>query len=318
LPEEIIIPTLMPEDEVPTAIALTAQALVSSRPTPTLSPPVHSPTPLPRDGTSTADAPSVGGGPSASDTETPTPIVSTPSPSPTYALEDLSPTSLPSSLPYGDIQILNPGPLSKVTSPLQLHAYLYPGEDERVRVALYGEDGRLLVRRVVRYRSSPADKVHVKLDLNFEIPGMAETARLEISTKDEYGRLTALSSTDVILLTEGEPDINPPLDLYEKTIIEEPIPNTLIQGGKVIVKGYTRYAERGQLLVEIVNFRGGVVGSKIIGVSENELDLGYHFFAGEVPYQVGSATWVQVQVTARDHRLSGVQHTSSVRVLISP
>lgn len=320
LPEEIIIPTLMPEEELPTAIARTAQALIDANPSPTTNLDPASATPDPA-GSITPTIPansSPANDPTREPETTPTRILGTPSPSPTYALEDLSPTAMPDILPYGDIQIINPGPLSKVTSPLQFHAYLFPGEDNRVRIALYGEDGRLLVRKVIRYSSPQEEKVHLKRDLHFEISGVAETARLEVSTRDEYGRLTALTSTDVILLTEGDADINPPLNLYEKIIIEEPVPNTLVQGSSLIVKGYTRYADQGQLLVQIVNFRGGVVGSKIIGVSGQELDLGYHFFAGEVPYQVRSATWVQVQVTAQDDDLSEVLHTSSVRILLSP
>lgn len=320
LPEEIIIPTLMPEEELPTAIARTAQALIDANPSPTTNMGSASATPDPA-GIATPTAPtdsSPANDPTPEPEMTPTRILDTPSPSPTYALEDLSPTAMPDSLPYGVIQIINPGPLSKVTSPLQFHAYLFPGEDNRVRIALYGEDGRLLVRKVIRYSSPQENKVHLKRDLHFEISGVAETARLEVSTRDEYGRLTALTSTDVILLTEGDADINPPLNLYEKIIIEEPVPNTLVQGSSLIVKGFTRYADQDQLLVQIVNFRGGVVGSKIIGVSDQELDLGYHFFAGEVPYQVRSATWVQVQVTARDDSLSEVLHTSSVRILLSP
>jgi len=320
LPEEIIIPTLMPEEELPTAIAHTAQALIDANPSPTtkavFTPVAPDPTRFATPGNPTDSSPA--NEPTQQPQTTPTQLIETPSPSPTYALEDLSPTAIPNTLPYGDIQILNPGPLSKVRSPLQFHAYLFPGEDNRVRIALYGEDGRLLVRKVIRYSSPQENKVHLKRDLDFKIPGVAETARLEVSTQDVYGRLTALSSTDVILLTEGDADINPPLDLYEKIIIEEPIPNTLVQGSSLIVKGYTRYADQGQLLVQIVNYQGGVVGSKIIGISDQELELGYHFFAGEVPYQVGSATWVRVQVSAQDDNLSEVLHTASVRILLSP
>lgn len=320
LPEKIDIPTLMPEEEIPTAIALTAQAMIESDAAQSAQAVEREPTFTPHDpGSAPVTAGADEGNPHTSmPSGTATPVLATPSPSPTYALEDLSPIDLPQSLPHGEIQILNPGQLSKVVSPIDLHVFLLPGADDRVRVALYGEDGRLLVRRVLRYDSPRDNKVHLKLDLEFEIPGVAETARLEISTHDAYGRVMALNSTDIILLSEGDSDINPPLDTYEELVIEEPVPNTLIQGGQMIVKGFTRHVESGQLYVEILNYSGGVVGSKLIGVSDQELGKGYHFYAGEIPYQVGSATWVRVQVSARDHDLSGVLHTSTVRVLISP
>lgn len=309
----------MPAEEIPTAIALTSQALLESTPYPTR-PLDGSPTANPAGADPTLD-PAVSTADIAQTSTTqepPTPILVTPSPTATYALEDLSPGTLPVSLPYGTIQILNPGPLSKVVSPIYLHAYLHPGTDDRVRVVLYGEDGRVLAQRMIRYDAPRDTKVYLKLDLRFEIPGVAETARLEITTRDEYGRLIALASTDIILLTEGDTDVNPPTDLYEKIVIEEPLPDILIQGGKIIVKGYTRCAESDRLYVEIVNYQGDVVGSKYVGISEKELDLGYRFYAGEVPYDVGTATWVRVQISALDDDLSGVIHTSSVRVLISP
>jgi hypothetical protein len=309
----------MPEEEIPTAIYLTSQALLESTPYPT----------QPLDGSPSSNL----AGPEATPDpvkstrgvdqtpptqEPPTPILVTPSPTATYGLEELSPGSLPDSLPYGTIQILNPGPLSKIISPIRLHAYLLPGTDDKVRVVLYGEDGRVLVQRIIRYDAPPETKVNIKLDLPFEIPGVAETGRLEITTRDEYGRLIALASTDVILLTKGDTDINPPTDLYEKIVVEEPLPNILIQGGRIIVKGYTRCVESDRLYVEIVNYRGDVVGSKFVGISKKELGLGYRFYAGEVPYQVGTGTWVRVQISALDDDLSGITHTSSVRVLISP
>jgi len=319
LPPKIEIPTLMPEEEIPTAIALTAQALLDSTPYPT-QPPVGSSNP--NSPTPDAELNPVVSVEEVDRTPTaqlsPTPILITPSPTATYALEDLSPPALPGSLPYSEIQILNPGPLSKVTSPIYLHAYLYPGTDGRVQVALYGEDGRLLKKHRLRYDAAAGRRIYLARYLDFEIPGVAETARLEITTRDDYGRLIALASSDVILLTVGNKDINPPMDLYEKIVIEEPIPDILIQGGKIVVKGFTRFVDRDTLRVEVINYLGEVVGSKDVGISEKELDLGYHFYAGEVPYQVDSATWVRIQVSALDDDLTGTLHTSSVRVLISP
>lgn len=309
-------PTLIPEEYIPTAIALTAEALA-----PENLPPVDTvPPPSPERGggepsftvTPSREAPTL--------TPPPTQTASDPPPSPTvtYALQNSTEIELPASLPYGEIQILNPGPLSRVVSPIKLHAYLHPGDDDRVRIALYGEDGRLLVRHVLRYSAPPTYKVHLKQDLEFEIPGVAEEGRIEITTQDEFGRVKALTSADVILLSEGAKDINPPADLYEQIILQQPVASTLIQDGVIIVQGFTRQAPQGQLYVELVNFRGGVVGSKIIGVADRELERGYRFFVGEIPYQVGTPSWIRVQVMARDNTMSEVKHLSSVRILVSP
>jgi hypothetical protein len=67
-----------------------------------------------------------------------------------------------------------------------------------------------------------------------------------------------------------------------------------------------------------MNRDGGLIGSDVIPVSGDVIDKGYRLFEGEIPFQVGSSSWIRVQVTARDGKFSSIQHTSSVEVLVSP
>jgi hypothetical protein len=242
----------------------------------------------------------------------------TPTPTLAVALDDPRPLTLPNPLPYGEIQLISPGALSRVTSPFNFHAFLNPGESRLVQISLYGKDGQLLVRHQQSYQESSSQRVHLKMNLSFEISGTAEAARLEVSTQDDYGRSAALASTDLILLSSGETDLNPLGDLYENIIIQQPIPSNLIQGEAMLVKGFTRRAPGDQVLVEIYNRGGGLIGSKILEVDPEDLGQGYRFFVGDVPINVASSTWARVQVSARDGRLSGYQHLSSVEVLASP
>ncbi|OQY33645.1 MAG: hypothetical protein B6I38_03285 [Anaerolineaceae bacterium 4572_5.1] len=313
LPEEL--PTLIPEDHVPTVIALTAQALIDEK---VLLP---TKTPIPEPVATEIAAPS----PSPTETAPPTPELTatlenrpSPTPTPTIGLASTPEVTLPARIPYGKIQFLAPGDLSKVVSPIHLHTFISPGSDGEVWVALFGEDGRLLVRDVFTLIAEGEYKVHLVEDLEFEISGVAETARLEIRTYDEHGRLVALATQDLVLLSTGTSDVNLPRDLYEGIIIQQPVSSTLIQGGELIVSGITRHAPKDQLYVELVDNRGSIVGSQIIGVSEKELGEGYSPYAGKISYQVGGPTWVQVRVTARDGLMSGVVHVSSVVVLLSP
>ena len=320
LPWEEELPTLMPEEYVPTAIALTAQALVAKNASlvqevPTLQPSLtQQPSP-----TKIADLTPP---PAENITSTPEPTLdsdqSENTPSPTIILGPTPEITLPSRIPFGNIQFLAPGQLSKIASPIQLHAYLTPGNNNRVWVALFGEDGRLLIRNTYTMISGQEYKVHLKEDLVFEIPGAAETARLEISTFDEYGRVSALATRDLVLISSGGSDVNLPRDLYEGIVIQQPAPRRLIQGGELIVTGITRYAPEGELHVEVLDAQDGVIASQVIGVSEKELGEGYRPYAGEIPYQIGSPIWVRVLISARDGRMSDVVHVSSVIVLLSP
>ncbi len=324
LPEEP--PTLIPQEYVPTAVALTAQALVAENATLAENAASLEENPAPK--------PSFTPQPPSTETATlaPPPTENAPAtaePTPQAGQAEASPTpagvpastpeaTLPSRIPYGEIQILSPGPLSKVGTPIQINAYLSPGDNSQAWVALFGEDGRLLVRDTHALFAERGYKAHLIEDLDFEIPGAAETARLEISIYDEYGRILALATQDLVLLSTGASDVNLPRDLYEGIVIQQPAPSRLIQGGELVVAGITRYAPGGELHVEVVDAGGEVIASQVIGVSETQLGEGYRPYAGAILYGLGSPTWVRVLVSARDGRMSGLVHVSSVVVLLSP
>ena len=308
---ETNLPTFIPEEHLPTVIELTAQAMVDEgiiqitpAPLPTSVPATITETPAP------------------TDTPTPEPEF-TPTETIDLALVNQEPLTLPNPLPYGEIQLISPGRLSRVTSPFNIHAYLTPPRNDReeessYQVSLYGDDGRLLVRHYFVREADQGGNTHLVMEIIFEVSGTAEAARLEVSSLDGYGRISALATMDLILLSEGDPEIKSVQDLYENLIIQQPISSTLIQGDVLIIQGVTRFAPQDQLLVELMNREGGLVGSVVLLVSQENLGSGYRPFEGEIPYQVGLSSWIRVQVTARDGKFSGIQHLSSVEVLVSP
>ncbi|MBS1250171.1 MAG: hypothetical protein MAG431_01761 [Chloroflexi bacterium] len=176
----------------------------------------------------------------------------------------------------------------------------------------------MLLRDTFILFTSGRYRTHLIEDLVFEIQGTAETARLEITTYDEYGRISALATQDLVLLSAGTSDVNFPEDLYEGIVIQQPAPSRLIQGGNLVVTGVTRHAPEGKLQVDIVDAEGTVIASQVIWVSEEELSEGYKPYAGEIPYEIEKPIWVRVLVSARDGEMSGVAHVSSTVVLLSP
>jgi hypothetical protein len=240
-------------------------------------------------------------------------------PTPTLRLSrTLTPTATPG-IPNATVLLYNPGPLSKETSPIQLSASLQPGPGGSVLIELVGEGGRNLYRKLIRYTTQ--DWVLISEDVDFNIAAAAEAARLQISTQDAEGRLMALASVDLLLLSVGEDDLNPPTDLLEPLIIREPLPNTLIMGGKVVVTGLARTSGDQPLLVELINPEGSVVGYRQ-AVTTLPFDpwatQGYATFRAEVPYSVEGATWVRLAVSAFEDNLTGATHLSSVLILLGP
>jgi hypothetical protein len=305
------LPTLIPEEKLPMVIELTAQALVDS-----------GQVTLPPTFTTDPDAATSTPPPSATPSNTSAPL-DQPTPTLNIQLGTPEPIRVPDPLPQAEIQIISPGRLSRVLSPFSLHLYLVPprndrGEDLIYQISLYGDDGRLINRETITRTSDQASDSHLLLDLDFTISKDAETARLEISAVDPYGRISSMETTDIVLLSRGEQEIKTILDLFADMIIQQPVPSTLIQGGLLIVQGVTRIAPGGELLVECINRDGDQVGSAVFEVAEEDLGKGYRSFTGEIPYQVGSSSWIRVQVIARDGQFSGIQSLSSVEVLVSP
>lgn len=260
--------------------------------------------------------------PSATRTRRPavTPTASV-SPTPT-----VSPTSTrtstpepPEEIPFAVVQIVQPAHLSKVVSPIEMYAYLPPGEDGRIRVELTGEDGRVLYRQVFLYpEASAGSRVKLNAEIPFGITAVSEIGRLTVRINDAYGRLKALSSVDLVLLSEGQNDLNPPGDLLEEIVIQQPTVKSLIQGNSVLVSGLARTADDQPLLVELIAPDGRLIGSRLAGITPREDGDGHRLFAAEVPFSVDSPTWVRITVTDRSGRLPSPRHVSSVEVLLAP
>lgn len=305
------LPTKIPEDQIPTVIELTAQALIDQGLV----------TPAP---TGTVDLLAATATPSVTDTPTPTntPLISL-TPTLDIVLATPEPLRLPNPLPAAEIQIVSPGRLSRVRSPFRVHLFLNPprndrGEDLLYQITLYDENGGVINRDTITRSPEDISTPHLILEIDYQISSQAEAARLEISSVDPYNRVTAIETTDVILLRSGPEEIKSILNLNPDIIIQQPIPSTLIQGGSLIVRGFSKLAPGDELLVECINRDGGQVGSAVIPVMAEDLGNGYRAFEGEIPFQVGYSSWIRVQVVARDGKFSSLGALSSVEVLVSP
>ena len=289
------LPTPIPTEYLATAIELTVAA---SRPT---------------------EAPSAT--PTASPTATPTPTASaTPTERPTPTITP-TPTNTPVPLiPLADIEIRVPGSLSRVVSPIPLRAALVPGAGGKVTIELLGEDGRVLTRQIVTLNENLGRKAGLAIDLAFEIPGVSELGRLQVSITDQFGRPQALSSVDLILLSSGPADFNVVTDLLTPLVIKEPQPGALIQGGTLIVSGFGRPTTSQPFLAELITQEGKIVGMRLFDVEEasDEAPNQHRPFLVEVPYTVTEPTWVRLIIRERGERIPGTIFLTSLELLISP
>lgn len=307
------IPTPIPTQYLPTVIALTVQANLEAQ---------SQPSPIQEISAAVLDemteTPEATPSPTPQPTPAPpTPTASGPSATPYTLPPPPTPTPTPT-IPNAAIEIRNLGAYSKVVSPLHIYTYLKPGAGGKVRIELIGEDDRVLVRQIKVMDFVPTGAWAVmSMDLDFEIAATAESAWLKISVDDEYGRTVALNSVPLILLSVGEADIVPPLDVLAPIVIQEPTKKTLIQGGKVFVSGMARPNGPNPLLVQLITAEGRQVGFRLAGV-ETPQPGAYGPFAVEVPYQISDPVKVLLTVSEGADSITDVIHLASIEVMLSP
>ena len=249
--------------------------------------------------------------PTPTDTETPTPrpqiIIApsvTPTPYPTPAVMSAA------------VQITTPSPMSKVVSPLTVRGFVIPGYNNRIRVELFGEDGRLLVREVMTLYTS-AVWGYVSVDLHYEISAAAELGRLSISTEDEFGRLVAVNSVHILLMQEGELLPNPMASLDERCLIAWPYPGIDIYGGVLLVDGEYRPFNSQPLVIELIDENGSALATRLVDVAPTATD-DYVDFTTDMPYQIAGPMRVRLTIRQADERIPGTIYLYSQEVVLYP
>jgi hypothetical protein len=230
------IPTPYPPEYLPTVIALTAESANQSA-------------------TDTAIVSLTNSLP----TDTPEPTL-TPTPQATFTA-----TTIPGHEPAA-IEIQSPGPMSKVVSPISLRMNIVSGESENVQIDLYGEDGRLLSREVKKIRRS-ADGVDQQIRIPFEIRAAAEVGRVTISTTDKAGRLQALNSVRLLLMSAGVNEITTPGNPSEPIGVFSPGLKEEVSGGVLNVRGDLWPFNLNPVIFELVGPDGASLGLRILTVS---------------------------------------------------
>jgi len=301
-------PTTSPTELIPTSTAFTVEVQDAAAKTEEITPPINT-TFTPSDNpTHTATLP-----PSPT---TPPPAASVTS-SPTARLTPLTTDQPTLEIPFAAIQIINPGPTSRVVSPFSLKAVVRAEPKGTLLIELLGEDGRLLMRDVRNFTGERRQQISLAVDIDYEIAAVAEAGRLQISVVDEFNRLVSVTSTDLILLSLGRADVNPPGDLLENIVIHAPEEKVLIQGGTVRVSGLARLRTSQPMLIELETTDGKIVGTRQVSLTPVPGST-HGTFAIDVPYQVSAPTKARLKIWEPGDRIPGIIYLSSVEVLLGP
>ena len=277
------IPTPYPPEYLPTVIALTVEAANAAATQAAITVfPTEPPTDIPEP------------------TLTPTPRATS------------TATTIPGHEPAA-IQILAPGPMSKLISPITLRMNIIAGETEKAQIDLYAEDGRLLSRTVKKVPIS-GDGVFQQIKIPFEIRTAAEVARITISTTDKAGRTQALNSVRVLLLSSGTNEINPPGNPSEPIGVFSPTLKDSASGGVLNIRGDVWPFNLNPVLMELVGPDGKTLGLRILTIDE----LNPQLFETTIPYRVNEPTLARLTIRQDDDRMSGLFYLYSQEILLNP
>lgn len=284
LPGVAVVPTPYPAGYLPTVIHMTAQSIEathSAAVTPT-NVPTLAPTPV-----------------SLLETATPRPTAtSTPGPN----------------IPLAQVQINAPGPMSRIASPLEVHAVVVAGESRRVEVDLFGEDGGLLGRSLIVVPGYPGgDPVNLKIP--FEIRAAGETGTVQISTRDAHGLIQSLNSVQVLLLSTGSSQITPPgNDIYERVAFYNLPINAHISGGVLSVKGSYAPINDKPTVLELITGDGKSLGLRIVDLSGSD----GQGFDTTIPYKVTQETAARLYLYQDDDVIQGRAYVFSIPLALEP
>jgi hypothetical protein len=284
-------PTPFPPDYLPTAIVLTAQAIVATSDALTQSvPPTSTPQP----------------------TVTPEAVFDIPSPTPTFA---------PGFTEFAQIRFISPGPMSSLTSPFNLQTILVAGESEVVQVDLLGEDGRVLQRVIKKLARNPKG-IFQRFEFSFEIRAVTEAGYIRISTKDDVGRLQAVNTLPVLLYSIGSAQVTPPGNvIYERVIVEGLKEQANFYAGEVALEGRIWPVNEQPVFVELITREGKPISSRVLNF--NGIDT--QPFATTLPYKVSEPTAARLTFrqedpnrSVSDAELGTLVYLYSIEVTLNP
>lgn len=259
--------------------------------------------------------------PAAPATATPPPFnLSTPAIVIEQPVTPVSPTLIPphAVLPDAKLVLYRPGTGSHVTSPFQIFGRGGPSFNERVHLRLLGEDGRIITEHTTYLFAFPGNAGNFVANLEFEVPALAENARLEVSTDGtRNASMDQLVTVDLVLLTEGSARVHPALHGPEKLAILRPSDGSFVEGGVINVRGAGWVDSDLPIIVQLIDRNGETLARHEVRLDTAELGtLGT--FELQIPYQIPYSQYVRVAVSEQHSVYDELVHYSSVEVWLKP
>jgi len=257
----------------------------------------------------------------------PTPMppaaTATPPPEPSPTLESATPTSEATAPPVSGAQpaeailILEPGPASRVTSPVHIAGLADPTFEQTLVVRVLLVDGTEVATTPVTIAADAGQRGPFETDMFLNVPGGGNIFIQVFSQSARDGGTTHLASVAVVLGQGGPAMVVPGRPHPDDINIEQPSSGQTISAGMLHVQGIALASFEQTLLIELHDADGNVIASQSVIV--NAPDLGEPGpFSADIPYSVSAPGPGRVVVRDLSPAFGGDVHLASVEVDLNP
>jgi hypothetical protein len=227
------------------------------------------------------------------------------------------------------IVLLQPGPLSAITSPVTVAGQSRPTFEQNLVVAVYDQEGNEIALQPTTIAADAGSPGPYSIAISFSVaseqPGRVSV--YETSALD--GGIVHLASVEVTLNPGGPASIQPAALGFESIDIQSPIAITELGSGTVVVSGFSDYYFESNLGLMLCGGGGSGAQHDLCGTEDNILfagnamidspDLGLPGpFSGQITLSVSESTPGRIVVFAASPRDGGLMHVSSIPVLLVP
>jgi len=239
------------------------------------------------------------------------------SPSTTSSPEIKQTALLDETLTEEAILILEPGPGSRLTSPIHVAGIANPSFEQALVVRLVLDDGDEIALIPTQIQAELGQRGPFSVDIPFQVEG-EHPAFIQVyvdSARD--GGITHLASIGVRITDSGQEDVIPVEPYPERIIIFQPELGDNLRGGVAHVEGFALASFEGTLVIEVIDEDGNVVGLQPTIVSAPEMGVPGPFFV-DVPYQINASGPGRIVVRDPSPAFDGDIHVSSVEISLEP
>ncbi|MEX2143427.1 MAG: Gmad2 immunoglobulin-like domain-containing protein [Anaerolineales bacterium] len=254
--------------------------------------------------------------------QTPYVIVVTAEPTAQVVIETPSP---PEDSALESILISMPGFGSFITSPVTVQGQSRPTFEQNLVIAVYSEDGNLLGLTPTTIQSPAGEPGNFSAELAFSVSS-EQAGRISVyETSARDGGIIHLASIELTLRPSGSAEIVPAEFHFESINIQ----SAYFESGTLTVTGYSDYYFEANLGLMLCGEGGSGVANDLCGTEDNIIAAGFATidapdmglpgpFSGALTYSITETTQARIVVYAASPRDGGLQHVSSIPILLIP